>query len=173
VETTASSQLGANGRGGDYGGKSSKSIAKKLDLFPKVDTEYTVRTDGGGVASIVAYVLILILICAECVAWASQNSATTEHISVEKSLGKKMRVNINVTFPALACEDLHVDVMDVAGDSQINIEDTMVKRRLSLAGRPLGPVQKVESNKHRQDQEMKEKVKGEEVPEGYCGPCYG
>jgi hypothetical protein len=47
-----------------------------------------------------------------------QNKDTTEHIRVDTSLGKRMRVNVNVTFPALACEDLHVDVIDVAGDAQ-------------------------------------------------------
>jgi len=95
------------------------NVVKKLDfMFPKVDTEYTVTTERGGFASLVAYGLILLLITAETWSWMGQNKDTTEHIRVDTSLGKRMRVNVNVTFPALACEDLHVDVIDVAGDAQ-------------------------------------------------------
>lgn len=157
----------SNGMGASDSYQSSKTVVKKLDLFPKVDTEYTVKTDGGGIASIVAYVLIFVLIGAECMAWVSQNNKTSEHLSVEKSLGKRMRVNLNVTFPALACEDVHIDVMDVAGDSQINVEDTMVKQRLSLRGLPMAPEEKAESNKHRLEQERKEKLLEKDLPEGY------
>jgi hypothetical protein len=92
---------------------------KKFDfMFPKVDTEYTVTTERGGVASLVAYGLILLLVLAETATWMSQNKATNEHIRVDTSLGKRMRVNINITFPALGCGDLHVDVIDSAGDAQ-------------------------------------------------------
>lgn len=153
---------------------SPKSVVKNLDfMFPKVDTEYTIRTEGGGVASLVAYALIFILVLAEVVAWAGQNSSTKEHISVDTSLGQRMRVNLNITFPGLACEDLHVDVMDVAGDSQLHIEDTMVKQRLSGRGRPMGAEEEAKSNQHRQNQEKREKILSEDTPQDYCGPCFG
>ena len=95
------------------------AYVKNLDfMFPKVDTEYTVTTDRGGVASVIAYGLILLLVMAETVSWIGQNRATNEHIMVDTSLGKRMPVNINITFPALACSDLHLDVIDSAGDAQ-------------------------------------------------------
>jgi hypothetical protein len=87
-------------------------------MFPKVDTEYTVTTDKGGVASVIAFGLILLLVFAETISWIGQNRATNEHIMVDTSLGKRMPVNINITFPALACSDLHLDVIDSAGDAQ-------------------------------------------------------
>jgi hypothetical protein len=95
------------------------AYVKNLDfMFPKVDTEYTVTTDRGGVASVIAYGLILLLVLAETVSWMGQNKANIEHIMVDTSLGKRMPVNINITFPALACSDLHLDVIDSAGDAQ-------------------------------------------------------
>jgi len=179
VEATALSPP-TNGRGAGGGGpyqefrRTPKEVVKKLDfMFPKVDQEYQVTTDGGGIASIVAYSLIVVLIFAEIAAWSSQNSSTSEHISVDTSLGKRMSVNLNITFPALACEDLHIDVMDVAGDSQLNIEDTMVKRRLTLKGVPMSAEEKVESNKYKKEQSKKEEVINKELPDNYCGPCYG
>jgi endoplasmic reticulum-Golgi intermediate compartment protein 3 len=146
---------------------------KKLDfMFPKVDTEYTVRTERGGVTSLIACGLIAVLALTEVASWFSQNGRTVEHITVDTSLGKKMRVNLDITFPALACEDLHVDIMDVAGDSQLDIEDTMTKKRLNRRGVELGE-ETVETNLHRSKQELKERLLTEKVPDDYCGPCYG
>lgn len=156
----------------------SGNVIKNLDfMFPKVDTEYTVKTERGGVASLVAYGLIAVLLLAECSSWVSQNyylqNSTVEHITVDTSLGKKMRVNLDITFPSLACEDLHIDIMDVAGDSQLDLDDTMVKKRLNLKGQSLGQEEVVETNAHQQKQVEKEKVKLEDLPADYCGPCYG
>jgi len=159
-------------RGG--GPTTPKSVVRKLDfMFPKVDTEYTIRTEGGGIASMIAVCLIAVLVIAECVAWRGQNTSSTEHISVDTSLGKRMQVNLNITFPALACEDLHVDVMDVAGDSQLNIEDTMVKQRLTLKGYRLGEQEKVESNKHAVEERKEKEILKTDLPPDYCGPCFG
>ncbi|GAX22374.1 hypothetical protein FisN_3Hh418 [Fistulifera solaris] len=158
------------------GDRSTKAnVVKRLDfMFPKVDQEYTVKTDGGGYFSLIAYILIAILSLAETISWMNQNAQTLEQIAVDTSLGRKMRVNMNITFPNLACEDLHVDVMDVAGDSQLDIFDTLVKKRLSRSGRPIGnDVLKAEANANQQRQEEKLRLLKEKLPENYCGPCYG
>lgn len=156
--------------------RSTERVVKHLDfMFPKVDNEFTVQTERGGAASLIAYALIALLLLAECVSWVSQNynQALVEHITVDTSLGKKMRVNLDITFPALACEDLHIDIMDIAGDSQLDLDDTMTKRRLNSKGMTLGKEEVVESNAHHQKQAEKDKVLKVELPENYCGPCYG
>jgi hypothetical protein len=154
---------------------SSGAVVKKLDfMFPKVETEFTVQTDRGGMASVVALVIVAILLIAETATWISQNRSTVEHISVDTSLGKRMRVNINITFPQLACVDLHLDAMDVAGDSQLNIQDTLVKRHLHIDGSPLSKEEiKVDTNKHQQQYEEKQRILKEKLPSNYCGPCFG
>jgi hypothetical protein len=86
-----------------------------------------------------------------------------------------MRVNLNITFPAIHCEDVHLDVMDVAGDSHIGLDEEMVKRRLSIRdGTPLNrDLIRAEANvKADEDRKRRETLKTE-VPEDYCGPCYG
>jgi hypothetical protein len=149
------------------------TAVKKLDfMFPKVDNEYKVKTDGGGIATMIAYTLITLFCLAEIIAWRTSNGATTEHIRVDTSLGGRMRVNVNITFPGLACEDLHVDVMDVAGDSQLNIEDTMIKKRMRH-GKYIGESELAESNAHKKQQAKKQRVLDEHVPADYCGPCFG
>ena len=149
--------MSGNGSGSGKGGGSNQVVVQKLDfMFPKVDREFTVQTKGGGVASLVAYGLIAVLLLAELLSWMGQQNALVEHIQVDQSLGKRLQINLNITFPALACEDLHLDAIDVAGDSQIDIEDTLKKRKLHLDGRPLSKEEvEVETNFHRQQQEQK------------------
>lgn len=76
------------------------------------------------------------------------------------SLNKKMRVDMNITFPALHCDDLHLDAMDVAGDSQLNIVDTLVKKRLHLDGTLLSDEEiRVEANKNAKKDSEDQKFK--------------
>ena len=162
----------------DNNGKGNKksSTVERLDfMFPKVAEEFTVKTHGGGVATLAAYGLILLLIVTETVTWMGQNRLETSTAVVDTSLGKQMRVNMNITFPGLACEDLHLDAIDVAGDSQINIEDTLKKIRLhEKNGKVYSRDEiKVELNAHRGEQEKKERILNENLEEDYCGPCYG
>lgn len=152
-----------------------RAVVERLDiLFPKVDQEFIVKTKSGGIVSMIACALIGILCTAEILSWISQNQAEVSNTFVDTSLGKLMRVNLNITFPALACEDLHLDVIDVAGDSQLDIEDTLKKKKLHLDGRPFSSKEiEVETNQHRQMQQKQEQVLKSELPESYCGPCYG
>ena len=153
----------------------SSSIVKKLDfMFPKVDQEFRVQTEKGGLTTIIAVFVICLLSLAELASHISKNASTIEHIAVNTELNKRMRINMNITFPALACEDLHVDAMDVAGDSQLDVEDTLVKKQLRMDGsmRSLDEIT-VEMNAHRQEQEKKQRILKKALPEGYCGPCFG
>lgn len=173
----SSSQDDYNGKYGSKGGGSgpNRAVVERLDiLFPKVDREFIVRTKSGGIMSLVAYALIFILCLTEIVTWFSQNRAELSQTIVDTSLGKMMRVNLNITFPALACEDLHLDVIDIAGDSQLNIEDTLKKKKLHLDGTIFSKQEiEVETNQHRQMQEKKEQTLKDELTPDYCGPCYG
>jgi endoplasmic reticulum-Golgi intermediate compartment protein 3 len=158
------------------GGKRNRAVVERLDfMFPKVDREFTVQTHNGGIATIVAYGMIAVLVLAEIISFSQQNRMEFSTTLVDTSLGKRMRVNMNITFPSLACEDLHLDAIDVAGDSQINIEDTLKKRQLhETSGKWYSKEEmEAETNQHRKQQERKEELLKKELPEDYCGPCYG
>lgn len=160
--------------GDDKKGKQSSTVEKLDFMFPKVAEEFTVKTHGGGVATIAAYGLIFVLAMTEILNWRGQNRLETSTPVVDTSLGKKMRINMNITFPALACEDLHLNALDVAGDSQIDIEDSMKKKKLHLNGRSFSKNEiNVELNQHVSEQAKKEEILKKALPESYCGPCYG
>mmetsp|Transcript_12480 Transcript_12480/g.29585 ORF Transcript_12480/g.29585 Transcript_12480/m.29585 type:complete len:521 (-) Transcript_12480:332-1894(-) len=160
---------------GDDSKRKKSSAVEKLDfMFPKVAEEFTVKTQGGGIATVAAYGLILILALTEVMNWRGQNALETSMAVVDTSLGRKMNIYINITFPALACEDLHLSALDVAGDSQINIDDSMKKKQLHLDGSAYSQKEMdVELNQHRVDQERKLEILRKDLPDGYCGPCYG
>lgn len=155
--------------------KPNRAVVEKLDiLFPKIDREFIVQTKNSGILSLVAYGLMAFLCLTELFTWMGHNRTELSQTVVDTSLGKMMRVNLNITFPALACEDLHLDVIDVAGDSQLNIEDTLKKKKLHLDGRVFSQKEiDVETNQHRQIQEQKEQALKSELTADYCGPCYG
>lgn len=90
------------------------------------------------------------------------------------SVNKKMKVYLNITFPSLHCDDLHLDVIDVAGDSQLNLSNGLYKLRLNPDG-SIKSKDKIatEANiKHEEDKKRQEAL-NKKIPENYCGPCYG
>lgn len=116
-------------------------LVKKFDMYAKVKEEYTVQKPPSAAASsraLAAWALTAVLAASELWTYATF-SATKEHMLVDTSLGQKLRINVNVTFPALSCAELHVDAMDVAGDYHPYMEANMQKQRLSgKTGKPLG-----------------------------------
>eukprot|EP00607_Mallomonas_marina_P009414 CAMPEP_0182420526 /NCGR_PEP_ID=MMETSP1167-20130531/5383_1 /TAXON_ID=2988 /ORGANISM="Mallomonas Sp, Strain CCMP3275" /LENGTH=387 /DNA_ID=CAMNT_0024596577 /DNA_START=73 /DNA_END=1236 /DNA_ORIENTATION=- len=135
---------------------------KHFDIYTKVEEDYRVRTAWGATLSIAGWVIIGMLIMGEFSTFLS--CSTKEHMSVDTTLGQQLQINVNITFHALTCAEVHMDAMDVAGDNQINIEHDMLKQRLSSDGLPVGEpsieiIGEVENNVS--------------LPEGYCGSCYG
>lgn len=153
-----------------------RRFAKKIDLFPKIEIDLCeASTDQGARLLLFTFLLAATLILAEYHAWSRTNSTPVQTVVVDTSLNRKMRVDLNISFPALHCDDLHLDLMDVAGDVQLDVEDTMVKRRLHKSdGTYLSKDElEVQMNRaHAKEVAAKEAVT-KTLVKGYCGPCYG
>ena len=112
--------------------------------------------------------------------YTSHTSHPTHNLS-SHSLGKRMRVNLNITFPALHCDDLHLDVIDTAGDSQLNLSDKMFKQRLYFSSgdgggdlRPIGQSKiAAEANIKAEEDRIRRAAIEKQIPPDYCGSCYG
>mmetsp|Transcript_8224 Transcript_8224/g.12385 ORF Transcript_8224/g.12385 Transcript_8224/m.12385 type:complete len:518 (-) Transcript_8224:70-1623(-) len=167
-----------NGSSSHYQSSSSKKLKKRvvrnLDLFPKIEKDLTVKSSSGSKLTTIAYILTVIIIFAEIYAHKTANSQYKEHVTVDKSLGKKMRVDLNITFPGLHCDDVHMDIMDVAGDAHTDVEDTIVKKRLHKDGSQLSTEEiTLDLNKaHAKEKEILDAIDKSLAPD-YCGPCYG
>ena len=70
-----------------------------LDVYPKTLSEFRHRTFTGAVVSITVIVLISLLAIVEFVDFASIKKV--DHLFVDTSRGQPLRININITFPAL------------------------------------------------------------------------
>lgn len=85
-----------------------------------------------------------------------------DHVVVDKSLGKRMEIRLNVTFPKLTCAEVHLDAMDTAGDYHPYMEQHMTKQRLDSKGRAIPhEVLREVANEH------------EHGPPSGCGSCFG
>jgi hypothetical protein len=70
----------------DYTPSKAKGLAKKLDLFPKLERDYEVRTERGGRVSIVGYFVLMVLIMAEIWEWRGLNDQNLEGVVVDTRL---------------------------------------------------------------------------------------
>jgi endoplasmic reticulum-Golgi intermediate compartment protein 3 len=142
-------------------------MVKKFDMYAKVKDEYKVKatpSTSGTYLNMIAWSLIAILTLSELWTYA-RGTSTKEHMLVDTSLGQKLRINMNITFPALSCAEIHVDAMDVAGDYHPYMEQDMTKQRLKSDGTPIGKKVDEQANVYEN--------KGFELHPDYCGSCYG
>ncbi|KAG6615435.1 Endoplasmic reticulum-Golgi intermediate compartment protein [Phytophthora cinnamomi] len=145
--------------------RSARRVLKKVDVYPKMHREFKVQTEFGATVSVVAGLVMAVLFLSELSAYWSLN--THEHMVVDSSLGEKLQVNLDVSFLAVNCRDAHINAMDVAGELQVNMHQTVVKTRLDAAGDAIGrPTSMVT------DEDAEEQARTA-LPDGYCGSCYG
>ena len=63
--------------------RTASRLARKLDIFPKTERDYTVRTDRGGQLTAFGYALMTMLILAEWSTYRNANRQSLEHIVVD------------------------------------------------------------------------------------------
>ncbi|KAL3665329.1 hypothetical protein V7S43_009369 [Phytophthora oleae] len=137
--------------------RTARRALKNVDVYPKMHREFKVQTEFGATVSIVAGIVMAILFLSELSAYWSVN--THEHMVVDSSLGEKLQVNLDVSFLAVNCRDAHINAMDVAGELQVNMHQTVVKTRLDVNGNAIGSP-------------SSEELAKSDLPAGYCGSCY-
>mmetsp|Transcript_53495 Transcript_53495/g.121983 ORF Transcript_53495/g.121983 Transcript_53495/m.121983 type:complete len:441 (-) Transcript_53495:274-1596(-) len=142
-------------------------LVRKFDMYAKVKEEYRETAPvsvSGGYLTLAAWVLTAMLTLSEVWTYAT-GTRLKEKMLVDTTLGQKLRINVNITFPALSCLEVHVDAMDVAGDYHPYMEANMHKQRLGGDGGPLG----------RKVAERANVVETKDLatPKDYCGSCYG
>uniref|UniRef100_A0A7S3BPE8 Endoplasmic reticulum vesicle transporter C-terminal domain-containing protein n=1 Tax=Haptolina ericina TaxID=156174 RepID=A0A7S3BPE8_9EUKA len=106
-----------------------------FDVYPKTLKEFRQRTQTGAIISIVCATLIAILACIEISDFAQIK--THDRLFVDTSRGQKLRINVNVTFPALPCSVISLDALDLSGNHVSPQELHMTKHRLDAHGAQL------------------------------------
>jgi len=145
-----------------------------FDLYQKVEEDFKMKTAGGGYLSLVGWIIVFIMVVGQTYTFLTPRFH--EHMVVDTTLGESLPINVDITFHALTCAEAHLDAMDVAGDNQLNMENTMFKQRLSITGEVIGEMTKTAVNADAKV-EAKEPKDGPGpaapgVPEK-CLSCYG
>ncbi|CAL9098086.1 unnamed protein product [Musa textilis] len=100
------------------------------------------------------------------------HAVTETKLVVDTSRGETLRINFDVTFPALSCSMLSLDAMDISGEEHLDVRHDIIKKRLDSHGNIIESRQdgigspKIEKPLQRHGGRL-------EHNETYCGSCYG
>jgi hypothetical protein len=105
----------------------SKAKFKNVDFYRKIPKDMTEGTISGSVISMLAAAVIGLLLISEIGSYLTPKFDT--RVVIDRSAdGEMMRINFNVSFPALSCEFASVDVGDAMGLNRFNLTKTVFKR---------------------------------------------
>ncbi|KHN46530.1 Protein disulfide-isomerase 5-4 [Glycine soja] len=110
---------------------------KSVDFYRKIPRDLTEASLSGAGLSIVAALAMMFLFGMELSSYLSVSTSTS--VIVDKSSdGDYLRIDFNISFPALSCEFAPVDVSDVLGTNRLNITKTVRKFSIDSNLRPTG-----------------------------------
>ncbi|CAI0446163.1 unnamed protein product [Linum tenue] len=146
------------------------SKLRNLDAYPKINEDFYSRTLSGGLITLASSVLMLLLFISELRLYL--HTVTETKLVVDTSRGETLRINFDVTFPALPCSILSLDAMDISGEQHLDVKHDIIKKRIDSHGnvieaRPDGiGAPKIEKPLQKHGGRL-------EHNETYCGSCFG
>merc|ERR1712151_119579 len=107
-------------------------MGKKFDVYSKVHDDYRVKTQSGGLISLISIIIMAILFTSELNDYLTVD--VVDHIMVDTTLNQKLPIGLNITFPHLRCDEISVDTVDSMGENQVGIAGDLVKLNLDVNG---------------------------------------
>ncbi|EEB09390.1 COPII-coated vesicle component Erv46 [Schizosaccharomyces japonicus yFS275] len=137
---------------------------RRFDAFTKTVEDAKIKTAGGGLISIISAVIVFVIVFLE---WKNyQRIVVQPEIVVDPSRNERMEINFNITFPHVPCHYMGVDVMDISGDFQQDVQHSVTKTRLDKYGNIIAVI---DSDIGSATDESAMDKDGEVT----CGDCYG
>ncbi|XP_073010887.1 uncharacterized protein [Typha latifolia] len=143
---------------------------RNLDAYPKINEDFYSRTLSGGIITIASSIVMFLLFISELRLYL--HAVTETKLVVDTSRGETLRINFDVTFPALPCSILSLDAMDISGEEHLDVKHDIIKKRIDSHGNFIEARQdgigapKIEKPLQRHGGRL-------EHNETYCGSCYG
>lgn len=143
--------------------KMKKSALLSIDAFAKTEEDVRIRTRTGGIITVSCIVATIMLLLSE---WFHFNEVVTRpQLVVDRDRHLKLDLNLDVTFPHIPCDLLNMDIMDAAGELQLDLlQSGWSKTRIDASGNEIGT---------KKFQISDEVFDSEPEGEDYCGDCYG
>lgn len=108
-----------------------------FDVYPKTLQEFRSRTLTGAFVSIGCAIVIALMALVEVADFMTVKRV--DHLVVDTSRGQQLRINLNITFPALPCSVISLDTLDMSGNHAPDHMRDITKTRLDGKGRHLPP----------------------------------
>ncbi|KAI3917204.1 hypothetical protein MKW92_041776 [Papaver armeniacum] len=143
---------------------------RNLDAYPKINEDFYSRTLSGGVITVISSILMILLFISELRIYI--NSMTRTELVVDTSRGETLRINFDVTFPALPCSILSLDAMDISGEQHLDVKHDVIKNRIDANGNII-ETKKDGVGIHKIEKPLQNHGGRLEHNETYCGSCYG
>ncbi|CAK9154227.1 unnamed protein product [Ilex paraguariensis] len=143
---------------------------RNLDAYPKINEDFYSRTLSGGVITVASSILMLLLFISELRLYL--HAVTETKLVVDTSRGETLRINFDVTFPALPCSILSVDAMDISGEQHLDVRHDIIKKRIDAHGNVIEARQEG-IGAPKIDRPLQRHGGRLEHNETYCGSCYG
>eukprot|EP01118_Nematostelium_gracile_P008063 TRINITY_DN264_c0_g1_i1.p1 TRINITY_DN264_c0_g1~~TRINITY_DN264_c0_g1_i1.p1 ORF type:complete len:305 (-),score=60.00 TRINITY_DN264_c0_g1_i1:3-917(-) len=110
-----------------------RKAIKSLDVFPKIKDDVKIQTSFSGFVTLICFFLSVYLILSEL--WTFSHPRIISSVTVDTSEpGEKLKVNFNIILPAMPCDDFGLDMVDMAGDQQLEITEHIQKIPHKLKG---------------------------------------
>ncbi|KAF5789912.1 putative endoplasmic reticulum vesicle transporter [Helianthus annuus] len=146
------------------------SRVRNLDAYPKINEDFYSRTLSGGVITLASSIAMLLLVISELAMYLQ--TVTETKLVVDTSRGEKLKINFDISFPAVSCTLLSLDAIDISGEQHLDIKHAIIKKRLDANGNLIQlridriGVPKIGKPIQKHGGEI-------EHNETYCGSCYG
>ncbi|CAG9464669.1 unnamed protein product [Pedinophyceae sp. YPF-701] len=121
---------GVNGFGGGRSTMVSASGIRGFDFYRTLPKELTESSLAGIVTSLLASLFIVMLVGYEFADYMTPDNVS-ELVVDRSDFNEVLRVTFNVSFPALSCEHLEVDVKDAVGTRRYNMTRTVTRTPIS------------------------------------------
>ncbi|XP_041472514.1 endoplasmic reticulum-Golgi intermediate compartment protein 3-like isoform X1 [Lytechinus variegatus] len=149
---------------------------RQFDAYPKTLEDFRVKTFGGAAVTIVSSIIMITLFISELNFYLTKE--VIPELYVDATRGEKLKINMEIVFPKMACAYLSIDAMDISGEQQLDVDHNIFKRRIDKTGTPISEAEKEElGKKEEEESEKKEEDQKEEKKEvldpNRCESCYG
>ncbi|KAJ3679591.1 hypothetical protein LUZ60_017602 [Juncus effusus] len=143
---------------------------RTLDVYPKINEDFYRRTLSGGIITLASSVVMILLFLSELRYYL--HAVTETKLVVDTSRAETLRINFDITFPALQCSIISVDVMDISGLEHLDVNHDVVKKRIDSHGSVIETRQE-EIGSSKMEKPLQKHGGRLEHNETYCGSCYG
>ncbi|CEP10460.1 hypothetical protein [Parasitella parasitica] len=141
---------------------------RKLDAYAKTLDDFRVRTATGGTVTLLSAFTIAVLVLFEIIRFMTP--VMQSEIIVDGGIMEKLPITFDITFPHVPCYMLSLDVMDESGEHISEYDHDVYKERLDASGKT---ILKEKSEDLRNKAAKMAMANNGDVPDDYCGPCYG